>query len=249
MARPKKCRKVCCLPESTSFGPLVSALGESEWEPDVRLHVDEYETIRLIDFEGLTQEQCADKMHIARTTVQGIYAEARKKIADAIVNGKRIIIEGGDYHLCSGKGGHCGKNCQRKKQEILANLTKERNTMLIAIPVESEDMNGVVCPSFGRAPFFLLYDTSDDTSRFVENGAADAQGGAGIKAAQIVADLKVNAILTPRCGQNAADVLQPAGVSFYKTTEASVAEQIRLFKEKALAPLTEFHAGFHGRGK
>ena len=221
MARPKKCRKVCCLPESTFFGPLFSALDEAAWDSDVRLYVDEYEAIRLIDFEGLTQEQCADKMHIARTTVQGIYAEARKKIADAIVNGKRITIEGGDYHLCNGKGGHCGKNCQRKKQKILASLTKERNTMLIAIPVESENMDG----------------------------AADAQGGAGIKAAQIVADLKVNAVLTPRCGQNAADVLQPAGVSFYKTTEASVAEQIRLFKEKALAPLTEFHAGFHGRGR
>ena len=120
--------------------------------------------------------------------------------------------------------------------------------MLIAIPVDSEDMKGAVCPSFGRAPLFLLYDTSDDSSRFITNGAADAQGGAGIKAAQIIADHKVNALLTPRCGQNAADVLQPAGVTLYKTTSGSVEEQIRLFRENGLPVLTEIHAGFHRRG-
>ncbi|MEG6594050.1 DUF134 domain-containing protein, partial [Desulfovibrio sp. 1188_IL3213] len=76
--------------------------------------VDQYETLRLIDLEGMTQEGCAESMHIARTTVQSIYAEARKKLADALVNGKMLRIEGGEYRLCSGEGASCGGGgCRR----------------------------------------------------------------------------------------------------------------------------------------
>lgn len=70
--------------------------------------VDEYESIRLIDLEGFTQEECAKHMNIARTTVQGIYNEAKKKLAESLVNRKILWIEGGDYRLCDGTGIGCG---------------------------------------------------------------------------------------------------------------------------------------------
>ena len=76
MPRPIKWRKVCSLPESNKFGPLDLNVGG---EHCVKMTVDEYEAIRLIDLEGFTQEECARQMNVARTTVQGIYAEARKK--------------------------------------------------------------------------------------------------------------------------------------------------------------------------
>ncbi len=109
MARPIKWRKVCRLPESNKFGPLGSTLDNKDC---INMKVDEYETIRLIDLEGLTQEECADQMNIARTTVQGIYMRARKKLAESLVNGKTLIIEGGKYQLCSGHGQRCGRGCR-----------------------------------------------------------------------------------------------------------------------------------------
>ncbi|WMC92343.1 DUF134 domain-containing protein [Kineothrix sp. MB12-C1] len=110
MPRPMKWRKVCCLPESNKFGPLDLTLDDQDY---VNMTVDEYETIRLIDLEGFTQEECAKQMNIARTTVQGIYIEARRKLAGSLVNGKALIIEGGEYRLCDGLGKGCGRGCHR----------------------------------------------------------------------------------------------------------------------------------------
>ena len=113
MPRPRKWRKVCCLPESNRFGPLDSPANTDNF---VIMTVDEYETIRLIDLEGFIQEECANQMQIARTTVQGIYNEARRKIADSLVNGKVLFIEGGEYQICNGAGDDCvSRACRRNK--------------------------------------------------------------------------------------------------------------------------------------
>lgn len=112
MPRPMKWRKVCCLPESNRFGPLDSPTDENNF---VKMTVDEYETIRLIDLEGFTQEECAKQMNVARTTIQGIYNEARKKLAESLVIGKVLLIEGGEYRLCDGLGMGCGRGCKRHR--------------------------------------------------------------------------------------------------------------------------------------
>ncbi len=78
--------------------------------------VDEYESIRLIDLEGFTQEECANRMNIARTTVQAMYYDARKKLAQSLVNGKILCIEGGEYRLCSELDESCGGvGCQKQR--------------------------------------------------------------------------------------------------------------------------------------
>ena len=96
MPRPRKWKKVCCLPEADLFGPLTEGGQPVHF---VTMTVEEYETIRLIDLEGLTQEECAERMEVARGTVQFIYKEARFKIAEAIVNGYKLKIAGGSYKL------------------------------------------------------------------------------------------------------------------------------------------------------
>ena len=113
MPRPQKWRKVCCLPDSNRFGPLNSSADRVN---TVNMTVDEYETIRLIDLDRFTQQECANQMNISRTTVQGIYDEARRKLAESLVNGKVLWIEGGEYQLCDGEGDGCGAGgCRRHR--------------------------------------------------------------------------------------------------------------------------------------
>lgn len=104
MPRPMKCRKVCHLPLSCEFKPSVNGSKSTE---SVVLTVDEYEAIRLIDHEGFTQEECGNFMKIARTTVQEIYTNARRKISVALIEAKPLLINGGDYRLCDGKEEFC----------------------------------------------------------------------------------------------------------------------------------------------
>lgn len=104
MARPKKRRRVCGVPNYETFGPLN---GIDENKEIIILTVEEYEVIRLIDLEGLEQGQCADIMNVARSTVQRMYVDAKKKVVDSLVNGKILKIEGGDYVVCNINHGEC----------------------------------------------------------------------------------------------------------------------------------------------
>ncbi len=101
------------MPWNASFGPT----GNQPGEGSVVMSVDEYETIRLIDLMGFTQEECAAQMNVARTTVQGIYNDARNKLADVLVNGKSLAIRGGDYTLCDSKEETCacGGCCKHRR--------------------------------------------------------------------------------------------------------------------------------------
>jgi predicted Fe-Mo cluster-binding NifX family protein len=120
--------------------------------------------------------------------------------------------------------------------------------MMIAIPADEKKIDSTVCSLLAERHIFLIYDTDKESADFIDNSAASSQGGAGIKAAQSIVDSKVSAILTPRCGQNAAEVLTAAGILIYKTESSSIKESIAAFKEKRLEQLQELHAGFHGYG-
>lgn len=108
------------MPRIREFVPKCDITPDSE----VVLTVDEYEAIRLIDKQGFSQEECSTYMHVARTTVQLIYNSARKKLADALVEGFTLRIEGGDYRLCDGKEDFCGcGGCRRHRRGCEVDLT------------------------------------------------------------------------------------------------------------------------------
>ncbi|CUX15217.1 NifB/NifX family molybdenum-iron cluster-binding protein [Clostridium sp. C105KSO13] len=120
--------------------------------------------------------------------------------------------------------------------------------MIIAIPADEKDMGTNVFVSFGRTPYFLIYDIETKESTFIDNSAATSTGGAGIKAAQTIVDNKVNVLLTFSCGENAAEVLGAADIKIYKTSSISAKKNINTFIAGKLPLLDEIHAGFHGHG-
>ncbi len=120
--------------------------------------------------------------------------------------------------------------------------------MKLIIPVESKSLKAPVCPSFGRTPLFVLFDTENKSHEFLDNGAAASQGGAGIKAAQMLVDSGATALITYRCGENAAEVLNAANIKMYKAEDGSVEENIAKYKEEKLSLLLEIHPGFHNHG-
>ena len=151
MPRPVKRRRVCEPPRNARFGPLDGAPAES-----VVLTVDEYETIRLIDLLGLTQEECAGQMGVARTTVQALYEAARAKLADMLVNGRLLHVEGGPYELCPRAGGCRGKRCAQSAGGSAfcaryQTISEDAN-MKIAVTYE----NGLVFQHFGHTQQFKL---------------------------------------------------------------------------------------------
>ena len=105
MSRPRRRRNVRFNPDITFFKP--EGVKESYLEESI-LTVDEYEAVRLKDLEGLDQEEAAKKMNISQPTFHRLITSARKKIADAIVKGKAIKIEGGVFRMVGfgrGRGG------------------------------------------------------------------------------------------------------------------------------------------------
>lgn len=93
--RKRKIRGVCALPKNSVFFP-----GEKNQENNaVVLTLDEYEVIRLVDYERLSQEESGELMSVSRATAQRIHRSARNKIATALVEGRTLRIEGGEYQL------------------------------------------------------------------------------------------------------------------------------------------------------
>lgn len=116
--------------------------------------------------------------------------------------------------------------------------------MKIAIPADENKKD--ICVSFGRAPYFVFYDTESGNYEAMENPAAEAEGGAGLKAAQFVADSGSDKLITVRCGENAANVLKAAEIEIYKSEGTDISANVKAFLEGKLSPMTQFHAGFHG---
>ena len=151
MSRPVRCRKIRALPEFYSFSPEDGATGE------VCLSLDELETVRLLDCAELTQEEAAREMDVSRTTVTALYEAARKKIADCLLNGRRLVISGGAWKI--------------ESSEMPTYSAKEGN-MRIAVTFE----NGAVFQHFGHTAFFKFYDVDGEKILKSEVVSTNGQG-------------------------------------------------------------------------
>ena len=230
MPRPCKRRRVCAEPSCGHFGPKDpgAATGQT-----VIMTLDEFEAIRLIDLEGRTQEQCAALMNVARTTVQAIYSSARGKLAECLVNGSELRIEGGDYVLCDGsirgRGGCVKPNCRCGAE------SKEETTMKIAVTYE----NGQVFQHFGHTEQFKIYNVAD--GKILSSQVVDTNGSGHGALGGFLADMGVDTLICGGIGVGAQNALTEAGIRFYGGASGDADKAV----EALLAGTLEFDPNVH----
>ncbi len=206
MPRPRKFRRVCQYPETQTFSPGDRA---DDREPVV-LTVDEYETLRLIDREGLSQEECGLQMGIARTTVQQIYGTARKKLADTLVEGRTLLIRGGDYRLCSGRESSCGRReCLLQKLHETHEKPKGEHCMRIAVTYE----NGQIFQHFGHTEEFKVYDVQE--GKVIASQVVSTNGSGHGALAGVLNALNADVLICGGIGGGAQMALAQAGIRLF----------------------------------
>lgn len=216
MSRPRKCRRVCHFPEINEFSPI----GEVSGEP-VILTIDEFETIRLIDKESLSQEECGVQLCVGRTTIQKIYESARKKLANALVLGLPIKIEGGDYCLCNGNVDFCYKSdCFKKQIHIKFLMDKGEKLMRIAVTYE----NGNIFQHFGHTKQFKVYDVEE--GKIVRTDIIDTNGSGHGALAGILSALKADVLICGGIGGGAQTALAESGIKLYGGVSGNADEAV-----------------------
>lgn len=237
MPRPRKCRRVCHFPQTLDFVPV----GNAEKQSPVILTIDEYETIRLIDLNGFSQEECSEYMRVARTTVQLIYATARKKLADMLVNGLPLRIEGGDYQLCNGADSSymCGP-CFRQKiyQQILK--PKGEHTMRIAVTYE----NGQIFQHFGHTETFKVYDTED--GKILSSEVVSTNGSGHGALAGVLNELHADILICGGIGGGARAALDEAGIKLYGGVSGDADKAVEDFLAGTLTYNPDVTCNHHG---
>lgn len=188
MPRPKRCRRICGYPDYWSFSP------DGVTSPDtILLMLDELETIRLIDYEKKTQEECAKAMGVSRATVAAIYERAREKTADALVNGRRLRMTGGAYSIDS-------------VPETTELKEKGEDTMRIAVTYEG----GMVGQHFGRTEQFKIYDVKD--GEITSSQVIDTNGTGHGALAGFLRAKEVETLICGGIGMGARAALEGVGI-------------------------------------
>ena len=204
MPRPQRCRRICAAPQVDSFCPDRCR----EAEP-IALTLDEYEAIRLMDLEGRTHEECAAQMDISRSTVQGIYESARRKIAACLVHGRKLVVTGGNYRICGGQEQDRCLRCRREINSNINNKDKGEFTMKIAVTCE----NGQIFQHFGHTRQFRLYEIAD--GRVVHTEVADTNGSGHGALAGFLMQRGVDTLICGGIGGGAQEALAAAGIRLY----------------------------------
>ncbi|MGN0335840.1 MAG: NifB/NifX family molybdenum-iron cluster-binding protein [Lachnospiraceae bacterium] len=229
MPRPSKEKRICRLPQYVDFAPA----GQERKQHRLQLTVDEYETIRLIDYLGYTQEECAAQMEIGRATVQAVYAEARKKLGRFLVEGAALEICGGSYRLCSAvsctEQGGCKKEMRGEKK------------MKIAVTYE----NGEVFQHFGHTEQFKVYEV--ENGKIVASEVLSAGGSGHGALAGLLSMAGVDVLICGGIGGGARNALAEAGIELYPGACGNADAQVEAFLAGSLNYDPNTMCNHHGR--
>ncbi len=230
MGRPSKKRRISALPISNRFFPETGSD-----TPPVKISLEEYESIRLLDYEGMNQEEAAQQMGVARTTVQALYLAARRRIAGCLVEGRPLFIEGGNFELCT----PCPGSYHLTR---FAKAKGEQSNMKIAVTYE----NGQIFQHFGRTEEFKVYDVEDGA---VTGSYILHSNGAGHGAlATLLQEEQVDTLICGGIGTGAQNALAEAGITLYGGVQGEADAAVEAFLAGKLAYDPAVHCDHHGEG-
>lgn len=212
------------------------------------LGLDELEAIRLKDLLSFPQEEAARIMNVSQPTFHRILKEARRKIADVIVHGKALRIEGGPYTYDTSFLRPCmwmknrESSCEEMSNKVADDLMKKEKDggkkMRIAITSTGDTLESLIDERFGRAKKIVIYDTDSDSYELIDNSLnLSLAQGAGIQTAQNIVNQGVRAVISGHFGPNAVRVLNAASVEIYQALGMTVAQAIDKFKQGKLERL------------
>ena len=220
MARPSKTRFICKMPTHCRFTT------EGNPKNGINLTVEEYETIRLMDYLGMTQAECAKQMSVSRATVQALYTEARKKMARFLVEGTYMEIGGGNFQLCSSP---CSRTSCFQKQTQNKKKSKGDNTMKIAVTYE----NGEVFQHFGHTEQFKVYEVED--GKIVSSEVVDTNGQGHGALAGFLFSSGIDVLICGGIGGGARNALAEAGIQLYPGAMGNADAQVESFLKGTLS--------------
>ncbi|MBQ9852860.1 MAG: DUF134 domain-containing protein [Ruminiclostridium sp.] len=240
MARPRRCRRVCREPEYGGFSPdgIAGAF-------EVILSVDEFEVLRLVDLEKKTHSECAAQMEVSRTTITEIYESARYKVADSLVNGKRLVITGGSYRLCNGTSQTCGNHCRKDpaSNEIMT-PRKEGIEMRIAATYDSQ--TGDIFQHFGHTEAFKIYDVED--GKIISSQVVGTNGSGHGALAGFLLGGGVNVLICGGIGMGAQNALAQAGIQLFGGVSGSADGAVEALLAGTLLYNPDVQCNHHGHG-
>lgn len=236
-------RKISFLPDVTYFKPARVRIATLE---EVELGHDEVEAIRLKHLLRLDQETAARLMGVSQPTFHRLLSSAHEKLAEAVIKGKALRIEGGNVTVQDGfEAASCGRprDCGRRPRRGMAmgggGALSHLDPAIIAVTSVDGTLEGAVNERFGRCKRIIIYNSEKETFQVMDNhrNMAAAQG-AGIETAQNVAKLGAKTVISGHFGPKAFQVLDTAGIDVYAVADTSVAEALRRFRQGQLQKLT-----------
>ena len=220
MARPSKTRFICKMPAHCRFTT------EGNPKNGINLTIEEYETIRLMDYLGMTQAECAKQMNVSRATVQALYTEARKKMSRFLVEGTYMEIGGGNFQLCSSP---CSATSCFQKQTQNKKKSKGDKTMKIAVTYE----NGEVFQHFGHTEQFKVYEVED--GKIVSSEVVDTNGQGHGALAGFLFSSGIDVLICGGIGGGARNALAEAGIQLYPGAMGNADAQVESFLKGTLS--------------
>ena len=220
MARPSKTRFICKMPAHCRFTT------EGNPKNGINLTIEEYETIRLMDYLGMTQAECAKQMNVSRATVQALYTEARKKMSRFLVEGTYMEIGGGNFQLCSSP---CSATSCFQKQTQNKKKSKGDKTMKIAVTYE----NGEVFQHFGHTEQFKVYEVED--GKIISSEVVDTNGQGHGALAGFLFNSGIDILICGGIGGGARNALAEAGIQLYPGAMGNADAQVESFLKGTLS--------------